>query len=433
MSALAEHRQYQTGIWLYVHHPDARVYPPANRGKMEPTYGCYLGAFIDWNESLTKFTADSRTHSDPVPFYDLVGKKHASVFSYMGYGPYKEFPAKRFPFEWVERIGRQGAFPHIGWEPNAGLDVVQRDDYLIQFAKDCRSARVPVFLRFASEMNGNWTAWHGNPRKYIEKWRLVASVMREHAPNVILCWCPNSTPIDKIEAYYPGDEWVDWVGVNFYSVPYHNDGRTQKSGLHEHPVDQLKYVYDRYSGSKPIAICEYSASHQSVVDGKDISPWASKKIIELYTALPRFFPRVKMVNVFDGNTITGATGERKLNNFSVSDNEHSRRGYKAAIASEYFLDDVRPRSFSSIIMEIPEKGVSVPAGVTRFSAWARCNTDPFSVLYLINGQQVGEPITVAGSREIGVRFKPGTYTLTGVVRDRSGREVARKNRKIMVS
>lgn len=424
MAHLLDRRQYNDGIWLYVHHPNATVRPRPNRAKMEPTYGCYLGAFIDWNDSLESFMADSRNHKDPVPFYKLVGKKHASVFTYVNYG-------REFPDAWVDRIRQQGAFPHIGWEPNEGLAMVRKDDYLVRFAQSCAAARVPVFLRYASEMNGTWTAYGKDPADYIEKWKLVTSVMRELAPNVIMCWCVNSMPTSRIERFYPGDEWVDWVGVNFYSVPYHNDDRAQP-GFAENPTDQMRFVYDKYAAKKPIAICEFGASHMSKVDQKDISDWASRKIIEMYAALPRFYPRVKMACIFDGDALKHAEGGRDLNNYSVSDNEQSRRGYKAAIASEYFLEDVRPKQFSSIIMEIPEAGVTVPAGVIRFSCWARCASEPFAVTYLINGKPVGEPMSFPGPREIGVRFKPGTYTLTGVVTNANGREVARKSRKVIV-
>ena len=35
-----------------------------------------------------------------------------------------------------------------------------------------------------------------------------------------MLWNVFETPITKVEEYYPGAEWVDWVGVNVYSVPY---------------------------------------------------------------------------------------------------------------------------------------------------------------------------------------------------------------------
>jgi hypothetical protein len=83
-----------------------------------------------------------------------------------------------------------------------------------------------VMLRFAHEMNGTWYPWGsvaGNsPADYIQAWRHVVTLFREAgATNVLWVWSPNilrgavSTPL---RAYYPGDEWVDLVGVTGYGV-----------------------------------------------------------------------------------------------------------------------------------------------------------------------------------------------------------------------
>src|SRR5690606_9868459 len=115
-----------------------------------------------------------------------------------------------------------GRYVHIAFEPNDGLDKVKDDEYLREFADDLAATKAPIFLRYASEMNGDWVKYHGDPELYREKFRLVSKVMKERAPNVAMVWCPFSTPVGSIPDYYPGDEWVDWVGVNIYSVTYLN-------------------------------------------------------------------------------------------------------------------------------------------------------------------------------------------------------------------
>ena len=44
------------------------------------------------------------------------------------------------------------------------------------------------YFKICFEMNGDWTAYSGDPEKYIEKWRLVHDVMAEEAPNVMMVW-----------------------------------------------------------------------------------------------------------------------------------------------------------------------------------------------------------------------------------------------------
>jgi hypothetical protein len=149
--------------------------------KLEPPSGCYIGAFIEHDDVV---------RGDIKLFERLTGKKHATYFTYVGYG-------SPFPTEWVRKVIEANAIPHIAWEPNDGLDVVKDDEYLRSFARMAGDVEFPVFLRFASEMNGAWTAYFGDPKKYIAKWRLVATVMRSEAPNVVMLWAPFCMPREE--------------------------------------------------------------------------------------------------------------------------------------------------------------------------------------------------------------------------------------------
>ena len=285
----------------------------------EPAKGCYLGAYVD---------LDSNCRGDLDRFEALVGRKHASYFRYVGYGG-------PFPFEWVAALHRRNAAAHIAWEPNHGLGPVKDDEYLRGWAEAARFSGAPIFLRYASEMNGTWQAYSGDPELYKEKWRIVARVMREIAPNVALVWCPFSMPRRTIEPYYPGDEYVDWVGVNVYSV-HHHDGDPNRPGG-EDPRDELQYVYDLYAGRKPLQICEYGATHYCAACNTWVPSFAVLRARELYASLPLRFPQVKMVNWFSVNTIGEGLAE---NNYSVTDDPTVLASYRELIADSYFLDTV---------------------------------------------------------------------------------------------
>src|ERR671932_397214 len=98
-------------------------------------------------------------------------------------------------------------------------------------------------------MNGSWTPYHGDPPRYREKFRLVHSVLRRKAPNAVLIWCVNNIPDAEIDPYYPGDDAVDWVGVNFYNVLYFDNDRSRPADR-VHPADMLQRVYARYAARK---------------------------------------------------------------------------------------------------------------------------------------------------------------------------------------
>ena len=140
-----------------------------------------------------------------------------------------------FPSRWVDRLKEQNVAPHIAWEPNTGLDFVNDDEYLRGFAQACARADCPIFLRYASEMNGDWTRYGGDPLRYKIKWGIVRDVMARYAPNVAMVWCVNNIPERTIEKFYPGDGYVDWVGVNLYSVPFF-DNDPSRPGLFQNPA-----------------------------------------------------------------------------------------------------------------------------------------------------------------------------------------------------
>lgn len=75
-----------------------------------------------------------------------------------------------------------------------------------------------LFVRFAHEMEmrpgyESWYSWQTHDADgYINAWRHLVSLGKEYAPNVKWVWSPNRA--DKYtKAYYPGDEYVDYVGL----------------------------------------------------------------------------------------------------------------------------------------------------------------------------------------------------------------------------
>ncbi len=295
-------------------------YKPA---KYEPSKGIYLGAYV---------LQDTVINASMEKFNQLTGKKHASFFRYVGYG-------KPFPKEWVEQVKAAGAVPHIAWEPNDGLDVVKDNEYLRTFAKEAGKASVPIFLRYASEMNGTWCTYSGSTKEYIEKWKLIHNVMEEEAPNVIMVWTVFTFPDYNITSYYPGDQYVDWVGVNIYNVVYHN-GNLREKAVHEDPLDLLNFVYNTFSHKKPIQISEYGATHYTTTDGKYYVDFARQKIARIYANLPTKYPRVKSIFYFDVNNLVNAPEGRKINDYSITNDENILNTYAKLTSSKSYLSDV---------------------------------------------------------------------------------------------
>lgn len=293
------------------------------RAKFEPRWGCYIGAHL----------RPVGEGGDILRFERMTGKQHASYFRYVGYG-------RPFPSEWVEYLKALGAVPHIAFEPNRGLQEVTDGPYLRGWARAARAAGCPIFLRWASEMNGYWTAYHGPPALYIQKFRLIHRVMAQEAPNVALVWTVfyyhrRGGPM-RFRAWYPGDAYVDWVGVNLYSV-CHYSGSRRLRGTCTDAIRALQTVYHEFAGRKPIQISEFGATHFCQVEGRPRPDFAIRSMTLFYRSLPKRFPRVKMVNWFNVDTIRAGLARH---NYSVTGDPAVLNTYRWLVRDPYFLSRV---------------------------------------------------------------------------------------------
>lgn len=140
----------------------------------------------------------------------------------------------------VDAAYQQGAVPLLTWEPwgsvAAGTEQPQyalaeisngrHDAYIRRFAQDVKAHGRPVIVRFAHEMNGTWFPWaerrNGNSAgEYVEAWRHVHDIFTEAGVrNVAWQWSPNILrTVEKVrlQPLYPGDEYVDIIGLSGYS------------------------------------------------------------------------------------------------------------------------------------------------------------------------------------------------------------------------
>lgn len=343
----------------------------AGPAKFEPASGCYIGAIIE---------RDDRVRGDYKRFGLLMEKAHSLFFDYRRYG-------MPFPTRWVERLADAHAAPQIAFEPTQGLAAVQDDRYLQAFARQAAAARVPIFLRFAGEMNGDWTRYGMQPEEYVRKWRLVYSVMNRLAPNVAMVWSPNVVPEHTIPDYYPGDAYVDWVGINMYSVHHHNN-QLDHPGDREDPADFLSFIYNRYARRKPVMISEYAATHYCYADRKEVPGFAVDKMRMLYTALPRRYPRVKAVNWYDINNVKYALRSgRQTNNYSLTDNDQVLEAYRQTIRSPYFLPEVVTDGVQDHGVRFsPVASNQTVSGVLKLSVLAKTYSDRPLVAFRLDGK-----------------------------------------------
>ncbi len=377
----AKERKEAPNILLSAHFTPSPSEQEGTLAKYEPTNGCYLGAYIDLDPQLPISFVDiyGTKRKRPAEFEARTERTHAMYFFYMGYGR----PA---PVDYLRYLAAKNKYVHIALEPNDGLDAVQDNEYLAQLATDLQESGAKVFLRFASEMNGEWVAYHGDPEKYIEKWRLLTQIMRERAPNVAMVWCPYAMPLTNILSYYPGDEWVDWVGVNLYNVTFFNQNM-KKPARDIGPREILRPVYEMLSPNKPIMICEYATTHYSAIEEQSVPYFAANNILELYHAIKTEFPRVKAINYFSSNNLMLA--HRRNNNYSLLAEPVVLETYRKVTADPYFLGEpqLESRATGEPVTIPLAADVNLPSRV-RISAWAQAPQKIAVLRFSIDGKAI---------------------------------------------
>ncbi len=381
---------------------------------LEPKSGAYIGAFIDRDDALqVPFSGDNfQNHRFPSEFESRVGRRLSSVFTYVKWG--------NFPRKWLQMCKEQGVIPQIAWEPDS-LNDVRDDAYLRGCEQFLRELNWPVWIRFAGEMNGDWTPYHGNPALYRQKFRLVHNVLHRGNARVATVWCVNAIPLGNIEPYYPGDDACDWVGVNFYSAPFADNDRSREA-FRQSPLSLLDPIYRKYSARKPIAICEYAASHQAKLDMKMRPDFAIEKMSLLYGALPLLYPRVKMISWFDANNLVHAEPGRQLNNYRLTELPLIQNAFRDLTASPHYLKKFpSPDNKTPSLREL-KPNESLKAG-ERVWLWVT-SAGARPLVYLASGDEV-----VYGGRQYGkhvLDLPDGASQAVIAVYDGGGRCVLRR-------
>jgi beta-mannanase len=240
-------------------------------------------------------------------FIGMIGATPGIVMWYQDW----EHPGKReFDPAKLDGVTARGAMPMITWEPwdaTAGpnqpayslgtIIAGAHDPYIHAWAQGAAAWGKPLYLKFAHEMNGDWYPWAANANgnsaaQYIAMWQHVRAIFQqEGAANVRWVWSPNiafpgSTPF---RALYPGDDAVDWVGLDGY-----NFGASQSWSQWTDLAGTFGPSYDSLAriASKPMLIGETASSEV----GGDKAAWISQGLL---TDLPARFPRLRAVVWFD--------------------------------------------------------------------------------------------------------------------------------------
>ena len=243
-------------------------------------------------------------------------------------------------------------------------------------------------------------------KDYIRKFRLVADIFHEYAPSVPIIWSPNFYPSETIDDYYPGDDYVDYVGISSYQG-YQPVTDPLKAGVDRSEwSNQLDRIYALYGYKKPIIISEGAVSYEDFETGADLTNYASWQMKNFYTYLPIKYPNVKMCFLFASDS-----AKKK---YALSGNWVYALAYSKAIDNQAYLSNHREEVELPTYYELGNNVTVISSEVKKICAYTFTPNDSVaSAVYYINGERQGISYYGTGDFEIDFsKYKGQTIELT---------------------
>ena len=251
-----------------------------NQNKLlPPVQGIYFAAFPDFGGP-----EDEVTQQRLYDFETLAQKQ--ITWAYFSNNWYQNII---FPSAAVQTIHQTGRVPFIRMmarstldenvaDPNYSMQNIidgNFDNDLWQWFQEAAQTGFPLLIEFGTEVNGEWFPWNGKyngagattnygdpnfpdgPERFRDAYRHIIDLSRQ-AGATNLTWFFHIDAAGQpeedwndFENYYPGDNYIDWIGVSVY-------GAVTPDETPMNFTDKLNLVYDRICAltDKPLAILE---------------------------------------------------------------------------------------------------------------------------------------------------------------------------------
>lgn len=254
-------------------------------------------ATAESTEDLTELENDLDYHFDILLHYNNIqlGEAYQEGYAYNTLQKYWEHGS-------ITELTLQTQIYDPTETSNAVFDILNGDydDFLHSYAAEIASFGHPVLFRPFNEMNGDWCTysahWAGrNCNVYVELYRYIYNIFEEEGANAntLWIWNPNEKSFpnyawNAADNYYPGDEYVDIVGITGYNTGDFYEDETWRS-FNEIYAPLYAQVEQQYK--QPLMITEFaSASH-----GGDKAEWVEDMFKQI-----KKYPRIKVAVWWDG-------------------------------------------------------------------------------------------------------------------------------------
>ena len=302
--------------------------------------------------------------SDPEAFDDLQKLTGRLAKVYMNFQKWTQ-PWSQFSTRLGDNCLKHGGIFMVVWMPESGDDrpghsdpswsckavaTGQHDAYIKKYAADVKAWGKPVMIRLAHEMNGSWypcgTAFdapgvrhNGNtPADYVAMWRHVWGIFHDMGvENVYWVWSPNIFYLNAnntlaqqqadYQALYPGDGYVDWIGLDGYC----NGVKAKWKTFPE--LFDASYRAITAISSNPLMIAEFGCSEAGAPPSTSKAAWITQTYM---VDIPNRYPRIELVNWFSRDKTKHGETDWRFNSSKAA-----LSAYSAAVNAPLYQGEIK--------------------------------------------------------------------------------------------
>lgn len=247
---------------------DARTMPAGLRcgvgANLEPACGLLWGVYTDVAEGRNPYTTITDLEADTGRKFDVIRR-------------YNDFSGKGipgiFPDQYEQQLGADGSrILFMGWTtrlhgtttriPWRDITAGKYDESIIKpAAQRIKDFGKPVFVDFDHEAEGQRNPNQGSGADYIAAWRHIYNIFKaESVTNVTWVWVHVGWigHASIIKQFYPGDQYVDWIGYDPFNYYYCKSNPWRSPGV----AIGTWYNWLQQNGfdDKPIMLAEYGTA-----------------------------------------------------------------------------------------------------------------------------------------------------------------------------
>ncbi len=376
--------------------------------------------------------------------YGQVSEEYQSnesmILMYLEYGQSTDFT-------WPEHIFKKAReeknavelalnFPQEG----AQLSSIVNDTYYINSLSDMlgKYTDIPIFLRIGAEVN----IWQNKADKdlYIQAFRKIANATRNIGSNIATVYSVVHTSEWSIDFddYYPGDEYVDWIGVSAYANRYfgakewpvsesHNP-IVYKAGDAADPVILISDVVERYGDRKPIMLAECGSAYYTRGEINSYhTDWAVTSLKRMYSMIPIVYPQVKLIAYFNKNI------SYENNYYDLEGCFELKNAYNEATKAPWFIQNSYQNKVEYAYEEINDTIIANSKTLTLYAYPHIYGDDLPKVNYYIDGEWAASVSDLPYEKTLDISALPsGTHTLTAEV-ESNGMAIISRNFTLNIS